>query len=148
MSLRLNHSEANPEAFQAMLAMENYAKNSGLDPLLYELIKLRASQINGCSYCIDMHATDLLKNGESMERLLLLPVWREVPLFSDKEKAVLELTEYVTKISEKGVPDEVFNHVKQHFSEKEIVDIIMAINVINCWNRLGITTGMFPGCFI
>lgn len=148
MSLRLNHSEANPEAFQAMLAMENYAKNSGLDPLLYELIKLRASQINGCSYCIDMHATDLLKNGESMERLLLLPVWREVPLFSDKEKAVLELTEYVTKISEKGVPDEVFNQVKQHFSEKEIVDIIMAINVINCWNRLGITTGMFPGCFI
>lgn len=148
MSLRLNHSEANPEAFQAMLAMENYAKNSGLDPLLYELIKLRASQINGCSYCIDMHATDLLKNGESMERLLLLPVWREVPLFSDKEKAVLELTEYVTKISEKGVPDEVFNRVKQHFSEKEIVDILMAINVINCWNRLGIATGMFPGCFI
>lgn len=146
MSLRMNYSQANPAAFKAMLAMEQFAKNSGLDTTLYELIKLRASQINGCSYCIDMHATDLLKLGETTDRLLLLPVWREVPIYSEKEKAVLELTEYVTKISENGVPDDVFNRVKQHFGDKEIVDLIMAINVINCWNRLGVATGMFPGC--
>ncbi len=146
MKVRMHHQHANPEALQAMLALEKFIQQSSLDHKLYELIKLRASQINGCSFCIDMHSKDLLKIGETPERLLLLPVWREVPSFSEQERAVLELTEYATKLSEAGVPQEVYERVQKHFDEKQLVDILMAINIINSWNRLSITTGMFPGC--
>lgn len=100
MDLRMNHQNANPEAIKAMLGLEQFIQNSGLDRKLYEWIKLRASQINGCSYCIDMHAKDLLKMGESMEKITLLTVWHEVPHFSEEERAVLELTEHATKLSE------------------------------------------------
>lgn len=93
MEPRMNYRNANPEAFKTMLSLEQYIRNSGLDHKLYELIKLRASQINGCSYCIDMHAKDMLQKGESMDRILLLPVWREVPIYSEAERAVLELTD-------------------------------------------------------
>ncbi|ALS29203.1 alkylhydroperoxidase [Paenibacillus sp. 32O-W] len=147
MELRMNYRNANPDAFKTMLSLEQYIKNSGLDHKLYEFIKLRASQINGCSFCIDMHAKDLLRSGESMDRILLLPVWREVPLYSEAERAALELTEYATKLSEAGVPREVYDRVRSIFGEKEIVDLLMAINNINAWNRLGVATGMFPGCF-
>jgi AhpD family alkylhydroperoxidase len=143
----MNHRSVNPNAFKSLLALEQSAKNSGLDHKLYELIKLRASQVNGCSYCVDMHAKDLLSMGESTERLLLLPMWREVPIYSEAERAVLELTECVTKLHEAGVPDDVYARVREHFDEKEYVDLILAISTINAWNRIGVSTGMFPGCF-
>jgi alkylhydroperoxidase AhpD family core domain len=148
MQPRLHYMEANPAAFEAMMALETFARSTGIDHGLYELVKMRASQINGCAFCIDMHAKDLLNHGESLDTLLLLTAWREVPVYTEKERAALELTEYVTRISEGGVPDHVYENVRAHFSEKEYVDLLMAINAINCWNRLSISTGMFPGCFV
>ncbi|WP_239618072.1 carboxymuconolactone decarboxylase family protein [Cohnella mopanensis] len=147
MELRMNYRNSNPEAFKAMLGLEQFIQNSGLDRKLYEWIKLRASQINGCSFCIDMHAKDLLSIGESMEKITLLSVWHEVPHFSEEERAVLELTEYATKLSEAGIPREVYDRVRTHFSEKQFIDLIMAINAINAWNRIGVSTGLYPGCF-
>ncbi|MCM3634686.1 carboxymuconolactone decarboxylase family protein [Paenibacillus camelliae] len=146
MTLRLNYGTASPEAYQMMVTLESHVRKSGLDYNLYELIKLRASQINGCSFCINMHANDLLKSGEELDRVLMLSVWREVPLYSDKEKAVLDLTECVTQLSVQGVPQHVYENVRRHVDEKEYVSLIMAINVINCWNRLAVSTGMFHGC--
>lgn len=146
MGLRMNYGTANPEAYQMMLSLETYVRKSGLDHNLYELIKLRASQLNGCSFCIDMHAKQMLQAGEELDRILMLSVWREVPIYSDKERAVLELTECVTLLAEKGVPQHVYEEVRKYVDEAEFVNLIMAINVINCWNRLGVATGMFPGC--
>jgi len=148
MQPRFNYREANPAAFEAMMAFETFARSTGIDHRLYVLIKMRASQINGCAFCIDMHAKDLLEHGESLDRLLLLTAWRDAPVYTDKERAVLELTESVTRISEGGVPDHVYENVRAHFNEKEYVDLLMAINAINCWNRISISTGMFPGCFV
>lgn len=148
MELRMNYGTANPEAYQTMLSLEAYVRNSGLDHDLYELIKLRTSQLNGCSFCIDMHAKNMLQSGEALDRILMLSVWREVPIYSDKERAVLELTECVTLLAEKGVPQHVYDEVRKHVDEAEFVNLIMAINAINCWNRLGVATGMFPGCMI
>ncbi|WP_373231900.1 carboxymuconolactone decarboxylase family protein [Cohnella sp.] len=147
MKLRMNHRAANPAGFQALLKLEDAVKKMGLDPVLYELIKIRASQINGCSYCLDMHSSDLRNMGETEQRLNLIIVWREAPMFTEKERAVLALTEAVTLISEAGVPQDIYDEVRMHFSESEFVALIMAINAINCWNRIAIATGMFPGCF-
>lgn len=148
MSLRFNYQKENPEALQTMLKLEGFNSKSGLDKKLYELIKIRASQMNGCAYCVDMHTKDLGKMGESQERMHLISVWREAnDIFSDKEKAVLELTEAVTNISKNGVPQNLYEKVLTYFSEKEYIDMIMAINTINCWNRIAISTGMYPGCF-
>lgn len=148
MSLRFNYREANPEALPALLGLEQFIQNTGLDKNLYELIKIRASQINGCAYCVDMHTTELSKMGESQQRIHLISVWHEAhDIFTDKEKAVLELTEAVTVISNNGVPCDLYEKVRAHFSEKEYVDLIMAINAINCWNRMAVSTGMYPGCF-
>ncbi|HZG77849.1 MAG TPA: carboxymuconolactone decarboxylase family protein [Paenibacillus sp.] len=143
MKLRMNWREANPAAMQAMLQLEGFIAKSGLDRGMYELIKVRASQLNGCSFCIDMHAQELLKE-EPPERVYLLPVWREVPYYSDKERAVLAFTEAVTLVSDRGVPEKVYEEIRKHYEEKEIVDLILAINTINAWNRLAIATGMFP----
>lgn len=147
MELRMNYRTANPDAFKTLLALEQAVQKNGLDHKLYEIIKLRASQINGCSFCADMHSKDLLAMGESVDRLLLLPMWREVPIYSEAERAVIELTEYVTKLSEAGVPAEVYERVRKHFDEKQYVDLIMAITTINAWNRIGVATGLFLGCF-
>jgi AhpD family alkylhydroperoxidase len=144
MEVRLTHSKVNPEALQTMLKLEGFIKTSGLDAKLYEFIKIRASQINGCAYCIDMHTRDLRNMGETQQRINLLTAWREAPFYSDKERAVLELTETVTRISENGVPQAVYEKVREHFDEKEYVTLIMAINTINAWNRIAISTGMFP----
>ncbi len=144
MEVRLTHSKANPEALQTMLKLEGFIKTSGLDAKLYEFIKIRASQINGCAYCIDMHTRDLRNMGETEQRINLLTAWREAPFYSDKERALLELTETVTRISENGVPQAVYEKVREHFDEKEYVTLIMAINTINAWNRIAISTGMFP----
>jgi AhpD family alkylhydroperoxidase len=143
----MNHRTANPAGFQALLKLEEASKKMGLDPVLYELIKIRASQLNGCSFCLDMHLTDLRSMGESAQRLDLISVWRETPLYTEKERAVLALTEAVTLISENGVPQHLYEETLQYFSEAEFVSILMAINAINCWNRIAIATGMFPGCF-
>lgn len=147
MKLRFNYRKENTPAFQAMLAMDKYASSSMEDKVLHELIKIRASQINGCSYCIDKHTSDLLKMGDHDRRIRLMSVWRETSLFTDKEKAVLELTEYVTTVANAGVPDSVYERVREHFSEKEYVDLVMAIATINSWNRIAISMGMHPDCF-
>lgn len=147
MKLRMNHRAANPAGFQALLKLEEAARNMGLDPVLYELIKIRASQLNGCAFCVDMHTADLRKMGETEQRLNLIVVWRESPVFNEKERAALALTEAVTRLSEAGVPQELYDEVRRHFSESEFVALIMAINAINCWNRIAVATGMFPGCF-
>lgn len=147
MKLRMNHHTANPAGFQALLKLEEAAKKMGIDPVLYELIKIRASQINGCSYCLDMHTSDLRNMGETEQRLNLIVVWREAPIFTGKERAALALTEAVTLISEAGVPQDIYDDVRKHFSESEFVALVMAINAINCWNRIAVATGMFPGCF-
>lgn len=147
MHVRFNYRTVNKAALEAMLAFDQAVSRMGLDPVIYELVKIRTSQINGCSYCIDYHAKDLLKLDESMDRVLLLSVWREVPIYTDKEKAALELTECVTNISVSGVPQSVYESVRKHFGEKEYIDLVMAINNVGSWNRLAISTGMYPGCF-
>ncbi|MGP3560461.1 carboxymuconolactone decarboxylase family protein [Geobacillus sp. BK01] len=148
MTLRFNYRIENPEAFETLTKLEEFMNKSGLDKTLYELIKIRASQINGCAFCVDMHTRDLRNMGETAQRINLISVWREAyDIFSEKEKAVLELTEAVTLISNNGVPQHLYEKVRQFFSEKEYVDLIMAINTINCWNRMAISTGMYPGCF-
>lgn len=146
MTLRFNYRAANAPAFEAMLALEQHVSRSFEDKVLYELIKIRVSQMNGCSFCLDMHTKDLLKMGDHLDRILLLSVWREAPLFTEKEKAALELAESVTNIADAGVPQAVYENVRKHFDEKQYMDLIMAINTINCWNRIAISTGMFPGC--
>ncbi|NHN34139.1 carboxymuconolactone decarboxylase family protein [Paenibacillus agricola] len=144
MKVRLNHTSASPGALQAMMKLEGFIKTSGLDAKLYEFIKIRASQINGCAYCMDMHTRDARKMGETEQRIYLLSAWREAPFYSDKERVVLELTEAVTRISEQGVPQDLYERVRAHVDEAEYVAIIMAINTINAWNRIAISTGMFP----
>ncbi|CAM4394589.1 AhpD family alkylhydroperoxidase [Paenibacillus endophyticus] len=144
MKVRLNHMSANPGALQVMMKLEGFIKTSGLNANLYELIKIRASQINGCAYCMAMHTRDSRKMGETEQRIYLLSAWREAPVYTDKERAVLELTEAVTRISEQGVPQELYESVRAHVDEAEFVTIIMAINTINAWNRIAISTGMFP----
>ncbi|WP_270406369.1 carboxymuconolactone decarboxylase family protein [Paenibacillus timonensis] len=146
MKVRMDHYQANPNVYQAMSRLERQVTESGLDRVLYELIKIRASQINGCAYCLDMHTTELRQLGDSEQRIALVSVWRESPCYTEREKAVLELTEAVTRIADGGVPQAVYDRVRSFFSEKETMDLIFAINVINCWNRIAITTGMFPGC--
>ena len=148
MSLRLKYREQNPEAFNTMIQLEKFNSKASLDKVLYELIKIRSSQINGCAYCLDMHTRDIKKLGETDQRINLISVWREAnDIFTEKEKVILELTEAVTLISNGGVSDDLYERTRQFFSEKEYVDIIMAINTINCWNRLAISTGMYPECF-
>lgn len=147
MEMRFNYRKTNPEVYETMLKLEGFIKSTGLDPVLYELIKIRASQINGCSFCLDMHTKDLRKMGESEQRINLISVWREVPFFTAKEKVVLELTEAVTQISKESVPQSLYEKSKEYFSENEYLTLIMAINTINCWNRIAISVGMFPGCF-
>ncbi|WP_134683540.1 carboxymuconolactone decarboxylase family protein [Brevibacillus migulae] len=144
MEPRLNPYEANQEAYQAMFQLESYVRNSGLDYKLYELIKTRASQINGCAFCLDMHTHDARKAGETEQRLYLLNAWREAPCYTPEERAVLALTEAVTLISEKGVPNDVYEEVRTYFDEKQFINLLMAINTINCWNRLAITVRMVP----
>ncbi|MDF2964344.1 MAG: carboxymuconolactone decarboxylase family protein [Paenibacillus sp.] len=145
MKERMNYRTANPGAFQVMLKLEGFAKASGIDESLYELIKIRASQINGCAYCLDMHTKDWRAMGGSEQRIYLLSAWREAPFYSEKERSVLELTEAVTRISDAGLPQHVYDKVRTHFDETEFVALLMVINTINCWNRLAISTGMIPG---
>src|SRR5690554_6743735 len=138
MKPRLNYSKLEPAALRAMLELENYVADSGLDPSLRELVKLRASQINHCAYCIDMHTKDARAAGETEQRLYLLNAWREAPFYSDRERAALEWTEALTLLTGGFVPDAVYESVRQHFTEEELVKLSMAIVAINGWNRLSV----------
>ncbi len=140
MANRINISKVAPEAFEAMIALENYIANSGLDKKLYELIKTRASQINGCAHCLNMHTRDALALGETPQRLFLLDAWRETELYTEKERAALALAESITLIASNDVPDEIYQQAAAHLSEKELAAVIMATVAINGWNRIAITT--------
>lgn len=142
MQARINHHAVNPEAYQIMLKLEKFVNGSGLDKKLIELIKIRASQINGCAFCMDMHTQDARKLGETEQRIYLLSVWRESAVYTEAERAVLALTEAVTVITANGVSEELYQQVREHFDENQYVSLIMAINTINCWNRIAISTGM------
>lgn len=139
MNQRIHYQKAAPGAIQALYGLEKYLQSCGLEPGLLDLVKLRASQINGCAYCVDMHSKDLRAAGESEERVFSLPVWREAPYYTDRERAALAWTEAVTLVSEDHVPDEVYAWARQHFNEKELVDLTAAIVAINGWNRFAIS---------
>jgi AhpD family alkylhydroperoxidase len=140
MKPRINLLKESPDAYRAMRGLEEYITKSGLDRKLYELIKLRASQINGCAYCINMHTRDAMKLGETAQRLFLLDAWQETELYSEKERAVLALTESMTLISETHVPDEVYEEAAKHLDKSELAAVIMAVVTINAWNRIAITS--------
>lgn len=142
MESRINVSKIDPKAYEAMIGLEKYLAQSGLDKILYELIKTRASQINGCAYCINMHTRDAMELGETSQRLFLLNAWRETELFTEKEKAVLALTEAMTLITNGHVPDEVYKNAEAHLTPNELAAVIMAVVAINGWNRIAITTRM------
>ena len=145
MEPRLDYRQFSQEALQAMRAMEQYIAGCGLDHRFVHLLKLRASQINGCAYCIDMHAIDARAAGESEQRLYALDAWRETPFFDDRERAGLAWIEAVTLVSQTHVPDSVYDEAREHFSEKEIIDLTYIAAAINVWNRLAVATRAVPG---
>jgi AhpD family alkylhydroperoxidase len=145
MDSRLKPDKVAPDVFRAMMNLESAVKASGLDSRLVDLIKLRASQINGCAYCIDMHSKDLRAAGESEERLYLLNAWRESPFYSDRERAALAWTEALTLITEGHVPDEVYNEALTQFTDAELAKLTLVIVAINGWNRFGIAFRAEPG---
>ena len=142
---RINAAAVTPEGYQALSGVERYIATSSLDRLLVHLVKLRASQINGCAFCIDMHWKDAKAAGESDQRLYGLDAWRESPYYTDRERAALAWTEAVTRLVDGQVPDEVYAQVREHFSEKELVDLTWAIAAINAWNRINIALRTVPG---
>ncbi|HHF7375438.1 carboxymuconolactone decarboxylase family protein [Legionella bozemanae] len=133
-----------PDAIQAIFALEKYVNSSGLEKSLLELVKLRASQINGCAYCVDMHTADAKKEGESDRRLHAVVVWRETPFFTPRERAALAWTEAVTLLSETHAPDALYNELLTCFNEKEVIDLTMAIVTINSWNRMAVSFRKSP----
>jgi AhpD family alkylhydroperoxidase len=135
---RLNYYKASPDAIKAMVDFEGYVQGCGLDPSLLDLIKTRASQINGCAYCIYRHTHEARARGKSEERLYLLDAWRESPLYSERERAVLAWTEAVTLISQTHAPDAVYEEARRHFTEEELVKLTVDITAINAWNRIAI----------
>jgi len=144
MQARLDFFKASPEGTKAMIALEERASKSSIEKPLAELVRLRASQINGCAYCVDMHTTDARKGGETDRRLATVSVWRETPFFTDRERAALEWTEAVTLVSQDHVPDVVWEAVKPHFSDEELVDLTLLVSAINSWNRFAISFRKLP----
>jgi AhpD family alkylhydroperoxidase len=147
MTERFSYAKAAPGAYRAMAGLEQYLHQSGLEEELLHLIKLRASQINGCAYCLDMHWKDLKSIGVEDQRLYELDAWRETPFYNERERAALAWTEAVTHVAETHVPDEVFEEVRKQFSEKEIADLTLAVAAINAWNRLAISARTTPGTY-
>ncbi len=145
MKTRIEYKKVAPEASRALYAIEKYVNQCGLEHSLLDLVKLRASQINGCAYCIDMHSKDARARGETEERVYSLSAWRETPFYSDRERAALAWTEAVTLVSESHVPDQVYEEARRHFGEKELVDLTVAIAAINAWNRLGVSFRLLAG---
>lgn len=147
MEPRIEYGKVAPGAMTAMLGLESYVRRTGLEPSLLELVKLRASQINGCAYCADMHTKDARARGEAEQRLYALFAWRETPFFTDRERAALAWTEAVTRVSQGQVSDELYQEVRQHFGEKELVDLTIAVIAINGWNRLAVGFRTVPGTY-
>lgn len=147
MKPRIEYLRDAPGAIEAMNGLERYLTNSGLELSLLELVKLRASQINGCAYCIDRHTKDARAHGEREQRLYALNAWRETPFYSERERAALAWTEAVTLVADGHVPDEVYESVRQQFTEQELVDLTVAVVAINGWNRFAISFRMVPGTY-
>ena len=145
MNSRINIQALEPAAYQAMFGLEKYLGTTDLDPKLKELTKIRASQINGCAYCIQMHAAEARKQGETEQRIYALAAWRESPLFSDQERAVLALTDEVSMISERGLSDTTYEAALKALGENGLAQCIMQIVVINAWNRMAVSTHMHHG---
>ncbi|SAK56555.1 carboxymuconolactone decarboxylase family protein [Caballeronia arationis] len=144
MEQRLDFYKANPAAIEALVGVEKRIGKSALEKSLTELVRLRASQINGCAYCVDMHTTDARKGGETERRLATVVVWRETPFFTDRERAALEWTEALTLVSQEHVPDAVWDAVRPHFSDEELVDLTLLVSAINAWNRFAISFRKLP----
>ncbi len=144
MRQRIDFTKVSPDAYKAMAPLQAYVDKSGLDHKLLSLIKIRASQINGCAYCIAMHTRDARKIGETDERMHLLDAWREAPIYTAREQAALAWTEALTLLTDGHVPDAVFEQVRRQFSEKEIVDLTLAVVAINGWNRIAISLRAVP----
>jgi AhpD family alkylhydroperoxidase len=144
MKPRMNFYQAAPDSIKALTAVETQIQSSGLEQSLIELVRTRASQINGCAFCISMHTQDARKHGETEQRLYLLNAWREAPLYTDRERAALAWTEAVTLISETHAPDDAYEELRKHFSEAEAVNLSILIGTINAWNRLAIAFRAVP----
>ncbi|MGB2645182.1 MAG: carboxymuconolactone decarboxylase family protein [Candidatus Acidiferrum sp.] len=145
MEPRIDARKYAPEAQKALLALEQYIAGCGLEHSLVHLLKMRASQINGCAYCLDMHSKDARALGETEQRLYELNAWRETPFYTDRERAALSWIESITLVSETHVPDSVYEEVRKQFNEKEIVDLTLVATAINAWNRLAISLRAVPG---
>jgi AhpD family alkylhydroperoxidase len=143
MEQRMSAPDVAPELYRAALGVERYLR-AGVDPTLYELVKLRASMVNGCAFCVDMHSTDALKAGESTVRLFGLAAWRDSPFYSEAERAALALTDEVTELGPHGVTDETWAAAGRHFDDQQLADVVGAIAMINFWNRLSITFRTTP----
>ncbi|SMG05860.1 carboxymuconolactone decarboxylase family protein [Paraburkholderia susongensis] len=144
MEQRLDFYKANPAVIKAMLGLEECLGKSALEKSLTELVRLRASQINGCAFCVDMHTSDARKGGETDRRLATVVAWRETPFFTDRERAALEWTEALTLVSHDHVPDAVWNAVRPHFSDQELADLTLLVSTINAWNRFAIAFRKMP----
>jgi AhpD family alkylhydroperoxidase len=147
MEHRINAFTASPKAYQALATMEQFVDSCGLERLLLELVKMRASQINGCAYCLDMHSKDARALGETEQRLYALNAWREAPFYSERERAALEWTEAITQISETHAPDDVYQRVSKQFKPEDLANLTLAIATINSWNRLCIAFRVTPGSY-
>jgi len=147
MTRRIDYPHVAPGVLQAMGGLQRYTQESGLEHSLLELVKLRASQINGCAYCLDMHSKDARADGETEQRIYVLSAWREAPFYTARERAALEWAEAITLISNGGISDELYATVREQFSEKELVDLTMAVITINGWNRLAIGLGSDVGSY-
>ena len=147
MKPRLNYAKVAPGVYDAMDALDQYLAVCAVDEYLLHLVRLRASQINGCAYCVDMHWKDLCALGEGEQRLYSLDAWRECPYYTDRERAALAWAEAVTLITDGHVPEPLFDHVRSHFSETELSDLTLAVGTINAWNRLSIAARLVPGAY-
>ena len=148
MNARIDLMQVNPGILKAMFGLERQVRQSGLDHRLLDLVRMRASQINRCAYCLDMHSKDARGDGETEQRLYGLEAWREAPYYSARERAALEWTEAVTLVAETGVPDDVYERVREHFSEDELVHLTLAVVAINGWNRLNVAARTVPGNYV
>lgn len=148
MEPRLNYGRVAPGVRDAMMSLKKYVRSSGLEESLLHLIEIRASQLNGCAWCVDMHTKDARATGETEQRVYMLSAWREAPFYSDRERAALEWTEAVTLVAQSHVPDDVYREARKHFSEKELVDLTLAIVAINGWNRLNVAFRTVAGNYI
>jgi AhpD family alkylhydroperoxidase len=148
MNARIDLMHVNPGIIQAMLGLERQIRRAGLDGKLLDLVRMRASQINGCAYCLDMHSKDARANGETEQRLYSLNAWRETPYYSERERAALEWTEALTLVAETHAPDDVYERVREQFSEDELAHVTLAVVAINGWNRLNVAARTVPGDYV